>query len=69
MTTAAFVKAVSTMKGVLPGMLEQLKDLAPKLTDKERVATVKQLSSLSKQVVALEQEHSDMAPDVEDDEF
>ncbi len=60
MTASAFVDALSGMKGILPGMMEHLKGLAPKLTEKEREETVQQFSSLSEQVEALERENNEM---------
>lgn len=60
MTAAAFVDAITTMKGLLPGMVEHLKGMAPKLTGQERDEAIHALTPLNADIVRLEKEQEDI---------
>ncbi len=60
MTAAAFVDAITTMKGLLPGMVEHLKGMAPKLTGQERDEALTALRPLNDDIVRLEQEQEEI---------
>jgi hypothetical protein len=58
MTAAAFVDSVQGMKGLLPGMVEHLVSMAPKLTEQERAEAVAALQPVSAEIVQLETEQT-----------
>jgi hypothetical protein len=60
MTAAAFVDAVTAMKGLLPGMVEHLKNMAPKLTGTERDETIAALKPLDADIIRLEKEQDEL---------